>query len=91
MISGVIEVLVKSGRTIDAINLAYVFELTEQFEPVQLLKAYLRDVKKLSHARNVKISPGAQVHFSHFSFEYCNVFCSRILKTAPVHNQMITL
>ncbi|XP_066305557.1 FRIGIDA-like protein 3 [Miscanthus floridulus] len=57
---GVIEVLVESGRPIDAINLAYVFELTEQFEPVQLLKAYLRDVKKVSHARNVKVSPGAQ-------------------------------
>lgn len=57
---GVIEVLVESGRPIDAINLAYVFELTEQFEPVLLLKSYLRDVKKVSHARNVKVSPGAQ-------------------------------
>jgi hypothetical protein len=62
--SGVIEVLVESGRPIDAINLAYVFELTEQFEPVHLLKAYLRDVKKMSHAMNVKTSPGAQVHLS---------------------------
>eukprot|EP00267_Zea_mays_P056333 XP_023156369.1 FRIGIDA-like protein 3 isoform X2 [Zea mays] len=59
---GVIEVLVESGRPIDAINLAYVFELTEQFEPVHLLKAYLRDVKKMSHARNVKTSPGAQMN-----------------------------
>jgi hypothetical protein len=42
--------------------LAYAFGLTEQFEPVQLLKAYLRDVKKVSHAtKNVKMSPGAQV------------------------------
>ena len=64
----------ESGRPIDAINLAYVFELTEQFEPVQLLKAYLRDVKKVSHARNVKVSPGTQVHFSHCSFKFCNVF-----------------
>jgi len=39
-----------------------VFELTEQFEPVHLLKAYLRDVKKMSHARNVKTSPGAQMN-----------------------------
>ncbi|KAL6600591.1 hypothetical protein ACP70R_045391 [Stipagrostis hirtigluma subsp. patula] len=57
---GVIGVLVDSGRPIDAINLAYAFELTEQFEPVQLLKAYLRDIKKVSHAKNVKMSPGAQ-------------------------------
>jgi hypothetical protein len=62
--SGVIGVLVESGRPIDAINLAYAFGLTEQFEPVQLLKAYLRDVKKVSHATmNVKMSPGAQVIF----------------------------
>jgi hypothetical protein len=53
---------VDSRRPIDAINLAYAFGLTEQFEPVQLLKAYLRDVKKVSHAtKNVKMSPGAQV------------------------------
>lgn len=57
---GVIGVLVGSGRPIDAINLAYAFELTEQFEPVQLLKAYLRDVKKVSPAKNVKMSPGVQ-------------------------------
>jgi hypothetical protein len=53
---------VDSGRPIDAINLAYAFGLTEHFEPVQLLKAYLRDVKKVSHAtKNVKMSPGSQV------------------------------
>jgi hypothetical protein len=57
---GVIGVLVDSARPIDAINLAYAFGLTEQFEPVQLLKAYLREVKKLSHAKNGKMSPGAQ-------------------------------
>ena len=52
-----------SARPIDAINLAYAFGLTEQFEPVQLLKAYLREVKKVSHAKNGKMSPGAQVCF----------------------------
>ncbi|KAK3129252.1 hypothetical protein QOZ80_6BG0475010 [Eleusine coracana subsp. coracana] len=57
---GVIGVLVDSGRPIDAINLAYAFGLTEQFKPVQLLKAYLRDVKKVSHFKNVKMAPGAQ-------------------------------
>ena len=58
----------ETGKPIDAINLAYAFELTEQFEPVQLLKAYLRDVKKVSHAKNVKMSSGAQVTSTHFSF-----------------------
>jgi len=57
---GVIGVLVDSARPIDAINLAYAFGLTEQFEPVQLLKAYLREVKKVSHPKNAKMSPGAQ-------------------------------
>jgi len=65
---GVIGVLVETGKPIDAINLAYAFELTEQFEPVQLLKAYLRDVKKVSHAKNAKMSSGAQVTSTHFSF-----------------------
>jgi len=35
---------------------------------VQLLKAYLRDVKKVSHAKNAKMSSGAQVTSTHFSF-----------------------
>jgi hypothetical protein len=61
--TGVIGVLVDSARPIDAINLAYAFGLTGQFEPVQLLKAYLREVKKVSHAKNGKMSPGAQVLF----------------------------
>jgi hypothetical protein len=65
---GVIGVLVETGKPIDAINLAYAFELTEQYEPVQLLKVYLRDIKKVSHAKNAKMSSGAQVTFSHFSF-----------------------
>ncbi|XP_062193400.1 FRIGIDA-like protein 3 [Phragmites australis] len=57
---GVIGFLVDSGRPIDAINMAYAFELTEQFEPVQLLKSYLRDIRKVSHVKNAKMSPGAQ-------------------------------
>jgi len=57
---GVIGVLVETGKPIDAINLAYAFDLTEQYEPVQLLKAYLRDIKKVSHAKNAKMSSGAQ-------------------------------
>ncbi|KAL0746562.1 hypothetical protein Bca101_028564 [Brassica carinata] len=45
---GVIEVLLKSGRHIDAVNLAFAFELTEQFPPVELLKSYLTEAKRSS-------------------------------------------
>ncbi|PON75151.1 Frigida-like [Parasponia andersonii] len=45
---GVIEVLVNSGRQIDAVNLAFAFELTEQFSPVALLKSYLKEARKAS-------------------------------------------
>ncbi|KAK6937929.1 Frigida-like [Dillenia turbinata] len=45
---GVIEVLINSGRQIDAVNLAIALELTEQFSPVSLLKSYLKDAKKAS-------------------------------------------
>ncbi|KAG5232148.1 FRIGIDA protein [Salix suchowensis] len=46
--SGVIEVLVNSGRQIDAVNLAFAFDLTEQFSPVPLLKSYLKEARKVS-------------------------------------------
>ncbi|KAL2319352.1 hypothetical protein Fmac_028321 [Flemingia macrophylla] len=45
---GVIEVLVNSGRQIDAVNLAFAFDLIEQFSPITLLKAYLKDARKAS-------------------------------------------
>ncbi|CAI0459519.1 unnamed protein product [Linum tenue] len=45
---GVIEVLVNSGRQIDSVNLAFAFELTDQFSPVPLLKSYLKDAKRSS-------------------------------------------
>ncbi|KAL8525935.1 hypothetical protein ACS0TY_015236 [Phlomoides rotata] len=45
---GVIDVLVKNGRQIDAVNLAFAFELTEQFSPISLLKMYLSEAKKVS-------------------------------------------
>ncbi|XP_073058028.1 FRIGIDA-like protein 3 [Primulina eburnea] len=47
---GVIDVLVKNGRQIDAVNLAFAFELTNQFSPISLLKSYLSEVKKVSAA-----------------------------------------
>ncbi|KAK1353108.1 hypothetical protein POM88_052946 [Heracleum sosnowskyi] len=43
---GVIDVLVNNGRQIDAVNLAFSFELTEKYSPVSLLKSYLTEVRK---------------------------------------------
>ncbi|KAG8371652.1 hypothetical protein BUALT_Bualt13G0110500 [Buddleja alternifolia] len=47
---GVIDVLVKNGRQIDAVNLAFAFELTDQFSPISLLKSYLSEAKKVASA-----------------------------------------
>ncbi|XP_028752673.1 FRIGIDA-like protein 3 [Neltuma alba] len=59
---GVIEVLVNSGRQIDAVNLAFAFDLTEQFSPVPLLKSYLKDARKASSpVKSVNSSPTLQV------------------------------
>lgn len=58
---GVIEVLVNSGRQIDAVNLAYAFELIEKFSPVPLLKSYLKDARKSSSpVKSGNASPTAQ-------------------------------
>ncbi|XP_045789411.1 FRIGIDA-like protein 3 [Trifolium pratense] len=58
---GVIEVLVNNGRQIDAVNLAFAFNLTEQFSPIPLLKSYLNDAKKaFSPVKSVNSSPTAQ-------------------------------
>ncbi|KAL2488343.1 FRIGIDA-like protein 3 [Forsythia ovata] len=57
---GVIHVLVKSGRHIDAVNLAFAFEITEQFSPVSLLKSYLSEAKKAaSPSKPGNVSPAA--------------------------------
>ncbi|KAH6836842.1 FRIGIDA-like protein, partial [Perilla frutescens var. hirtella] len=56
---GVIDVLVKNGRQIDAVNLAFAFELTDQFSPISLLKSYLSEAKKMpSPAKPGNASPG---------------------------------
>ncbi|EOX93689.1 FRIGIDA-like protein isoform 1 [Theobroma cacao] len=58
---GVIEVLVNNGRQIDAVNLAFAFELTEQFSPVPLLKSYLKEARKASSpVKPGNASPSAQ-------------------------------
>ncbi|CAJ1948751.1 unnamed protein product [Sphenostylis stenocarpa] len=59
---GVIEVLVNNGRQIDAVNLAFAFELTEQFSPIPLLKSYLKDARKTSSpVKSVNSSPTSQI------------------------------
>ncbi|XP_020225842.1 FRIGIDA-like protein 3 [Cajanus cajan] len=59
---GVIEVLVNSGRQIDAVNLAFAFDLIEQFSPIPLLKSYLKDARKASSpVKSVTSSPTAQI------------------------------
>ncbi|KAJ8559408.1 hypothetical protein K7X08_003466 [Anisodus acutangulus] len=49
---GVIDVLINNGRHIDAVNLAFAFELTQQFSPVSLLKSYLDEASKTSTPLN---------------------------------------
>ncbi|KAI3667871.1 hypothetical protein L6452_42941 [Arctium lappa] len=57
----VIDVLVNSGRHIDAVNLAFAFELTEQFCPISLLKSYLAEaIKAPSAVKAGNSSPTAQ-------------------------------
>ncbi|CAK9180151.1 unnamed protein product [Ilex paraguariensis] len=59
---GVIDVLVNNGRQIDAVNLAFAFELTEQFPPVSLLKCYLAEAKKVSSpVKPGNTSPSVQI------------------------------
>ncbi|XP_077252956.1 FRIGIDA-like protein [Tasmannia lanceolata] len=57
---GVIEVLVNGGRQIEAVNLAFAFQLTEQFDPVPLLKAYIKEARKASQVKQGNTSPSAQ-------------------------------
>ncbi|OIW01065.1 hypothetical protein TanjilG_14248 [Lupinus angustifolius] len=71
---GVIKVLVDSGRHIDAVNLAFAFDLTEQFSPVPLLKSYLDDARKFSHVKSVNSSPTAQIRNILDSFDIYVLF-----------------
>ncbi|XP_076914280.1 FRIGIDA-like protein 3 [Bidens hawaiensis] len=50
---GVIDVLVNNGRHIDAVNLAFEFELTHRFSPVTLLKSYMADATKAGTQNDV--------------------------------------
>ncbi|KAJ0245482.1 FRIGIDA-like protein 3 [Hirschfeldia incana] len=62
---GVIEVLVNSGKQIDAVNLAFAFGLTEQFPPVELLKCCLTEASRSSsQGRPGDASPAVQDEFN---------------------------
>ncbi|RZC67546.1 hypothetical protein C5167_011236 [Papaver somniferum] len=45
-IPGIIEVLIRKGRRIDAVHFVLAFKLTEKYPPVLLLKTYLKDLRK---------------------------------------------
>lgn len=47
--------LVNSGRHIDAVNLSFAFELTEQFSPVLLLKSYLTERRHYSNSATIQV------------------------------------
>ncbi|KAG0499824.1 hypothetical protein HPP92_004515 [Vanilla planifolia] len=57
---GVIEVLINSGKQIDAVNLAFAFELMEKFPPVPLLKSYLKEARKVPQPKAGGMAPCAE-------------------------------
>ncbi|XWS41825.1 hypothetical protein CRYUN_Cryun17cG0116100 [Craigia yunnanensis] len=59
---GVVELLIKSGRQIDAVRFIHAFQLTESFPPVPLLKTYLKDLRRNSQGKggNSGAAAGAQ-------------------------------
>lgn len=78
--------MLKNGRQIDAVNLAFAFELTEQFSPVLLLKSYLNEATKVSSP--VKTAPSVpQVCSLCFNnsnkayFFYCFILANNVYLT----------
>ncbi|XXG55485.1 hypothetical protein AAC387_Pa03g3145 [Persea americana] len=43
-----IQKLISKGKQLDAVNFAYAFEIVDKFPPVPLLKAYLKEAKKVA-------------------------------------------
>ncbi|KAF3568777.1 hypothetical protein DY000_02011115 [Brassica cretica] len=82
---GVIEVLLNSGRHIDAVNLAFAFGLTEQFPPVELLKSYLTEAKRSSsQGRPDNTSPAVQASDEFNERELTGL--KAVVKCVEVHN-----
>ncbi|KAL8146735.1 hypothetical protein AgCh_004468 [Apium graveolens] len=76
---GVIDVLVSNGRQIDAVNLAFAFELTEKYSPVLLLKSYLANAERVpSPVKSPNSSPTVQVFFISFNRFKCNCIANEV-------------
>ncbi|KAK9285368.1 hypothetical protein L1049_024559 [Liquidambar formosana] len=48
---GVVEVLINSGKQIEAVHFVQAFQLAESFPPVPLLKTYLKDLRRNSQGK----------------------------------------
>lgn len=61
----VIELLISSGKQVNAVRLIHAFELTRSFPPVPLLKTYLKDLRRNSQGKGASSEgvAGVQVLF----------------------------
>ncbi|KAG4125458.1 hypothetical protein ERO13_D10G097500v2 [Gossypium hirsutum] len=59
---GLVELLINSGRQVDAVRFIHTFQLTEKFPPVPLLKMYLKDLRRNSQGKggNSRGAAGSQ-------------------------------
>ncbi|KAB2061605.1 hypothetical protein ES319_A10G096800v1 [Gossypium barbadense] len=59
---GLVELLINSGRQVDAVRFIHTFQLTERFPPVPLLKMYLKDLRRNSQGKggNSRGAAGSQ-------------------------------
>uniref|UniRef100_A0A0D6R4M1 FRIGIDA-like protein n=1 Tax=Araucaria cunninghamii TaxID=56994 RepID=A0A0D6R4M1_ARACU len=57
---GVVEVLIDSGKQIEAVNFAHTFGLVDKYPPVPLLKSYLKDARKAAQVKSGNTSVAAQ-------------------------------
>ncbi|KAA3479678.1 FRIGIDA-like protein 3 isoform X2 [Gossypium australe] len=60
--AGFVELLINSGRQVDAVRFIHTFQLTERFPPVPLLKMYLKDLRRNSQGKggNSRGAAGSQ-------------------------------
>ncbi|KAE8662854.1 metal transporter Nramp3-like [Hibiscus syriacus] len=61
---GLFELLINSGRKVDAIRFIHTFQLSERFPPVPLLKMFLKDLLRNSQGKggNSRAAYGSQVN-----------------------------
>ena len=75
-----------SGKQIDAVNLAFAFELTEQFPPVELLKSYLTEAKRSSSQGGPgNASPAVQVSVPLLDNLHYTLLFKRKWRDVPMH------